>query len=63
MYMNCSAMYNATRKCIVCHKEVYSSPSLSGHSQQKPPSLMWPKMFVTDTINAFTSPSRQRPPL
>ncbi len=24
---------------------IYSSPSLSGHSQQRPPSLMWPQIF------------------
>ncbi len=42
---------------------MYSSPSLSGHSQQGPPSLMRPQIFATATRNAFTSPSHQRPPL
>ncbi len=41
----------------------YSSPSISGHSQGRPPSLMWPEIFVATTMNAFTSPSRQRSPL
>ncbi len=38
-------------------------PLLVGHSQQRPPSLMWPQLFGATTMNAFTSPSRQRPPL
>ncbi len=42
---------------------MYSGPSLSGHSQQRPPSLMWPQTFGATTMNAFTSPSHQRPPL
>ncbi len=45
-------------------KSIYSSPSLSmlsGHSQERPPSLMWPEIFVATTMNAFSSPSRQRP--
>ncbi len=33
------------------------------HSQERPPSLMWPEIFVATTMNAFTSPSRQRPPI
>ncbi len=37
--------------------------SLSGHSQQTSPSVMWPQSFGTAIINAFTSPSHQRPPL
>ncbi len=41
----------------------YSVPPLRGHSQQRPPSLMWPQIFVTATMNTVTSPSRQRPPL
>ncbi len=45
----------------------YSGPSVSGHSQQRPPSLMWPQIFAAATIimimNAFNSPSHQRPPL
>ncbi len=41
----------------------YSGPSLSGHTQQRPPSLMWPQIFGTATMNAFTSPFHQRPPL
>ena len=30
----------------------------SGHSQQRPPSLMWPQSFGAATMNAFTFPSR-----
>ncbi len=45
----------------VCYK--YSSPSISGHSHQRPPSLMWPQFFAAATMNAFNSPSHQRPPL
>ena len=41
---------------------IYSGPSLSGHSQHSPPSLMWSGLFATSIMNAFTSP-RQRPPL
>ena len=44
----------------------YSDPSLSGHSQQRPPCLKWPQIFgatTTCTMNAFTSPSHQRPPV
>ncbi len=40
---------------------LYSGPSLSGHSQQRPPSLMWPHIVGTATMNAFTFPSYQRP--
>ena len=36
---------------------------LSGHSQQRPPSLMWPQFFAAATINVFTSLSHQSPPL
>ena len=36
---------------------------LSGHSQQRSLYLMWPKHFYAATMNAFTSPSHQRPPL
>ncbi len=45
---------------------VYSGPSLSGHSQQRLPSLMWLQIFGATTLNAFTmftSPFCQRPPL
>ncbi len=42
---------------------LYSGPSLSHHSQQRPHSLMWPQISGPTTLNAFTSPSRQRPPL
>ena len=42
---------------------MYSGPSLSGHSQQRPPSLIWLQMFGAATMNAFSSPPRQRPPL
>ncbi len=41
----------------------YSSPSFSGHSQQRPLSLMWPQISAATTMNAFNSPLRQRPPL
>ncbi len=42
----------------------YSGPSLSGHSQRRPPSLMWPTFFLATatTMDAFSSPSHQRPP-
>ncbi len=42
---------------------MYSGPSLSGHTQQRPPSLMRPQIVAAPTINVFTSPSHQRPPL
>ena len=35
--------------------KVYISPSLSGLSQQRPPSLMWPQTVGTSTMNVFTS--------
>ncbi len=38
---------------IIC-----SIPSLSGHSQQRPPSLMWPNIFVAANMNEFTSHSQ-----
>ncbi len=38
-------------------------PSLSGHSQQRRPSLMWPQISGAASMNAFTSPSRRKPPL
>ena len=41
----------------------YSGPSLSGYSQQRPPSLMMPQIFATGARTAFTSPSCQRPTL
>ncbi len=37
----------------------YSGPSLSGHSLQWPPSLIWPQIYAI----AARSPSHQRPPL
>ncbi len=49
--------------CVGYPEVIYSGPSLSGHSQQRQPSLMWPQCFGTTSMNAFTSPSRQRPPL
>ncbi len=39
----------------------YSSPSLSGHSQQRPPSQTRPQIFAVTTISVSTYPSRQRP--
>ncbi len=36
-------------------RNIYSGPTLSSHSQQRPPSLMWPQSFVTATMNPFTS--------
>ncbi len=33
---------------------IYSSPSLSGHSHQKPPSLMWPQIFAAALILPLT---------
>ena len=44
-------------------QEYYSSPSLNGHSQQRLHSLIRPYIFPAATINVFTSPSHQRPPL
>ncbi len=41
----------------------YSGHSLSGHSQERPPSLMWPTIFAATFMNAFVSPSHQRSPL
>ncbi len=35
---------------------MYSGPYLSGHSQQRPPSLMWPQIFATATMNVFILP-------
>ncbi len=37
-------------------ENIYSGPFLSGHSQEKPPSLMWPEIFVAPTMNAFILP-------
>ncbi len=45
------------------YKYIYSSPSLSGHSQQRPPSLIKPQIFAAATVKVVTSPSQQRPPL
>ena len=64
----CSAGQNVTLNIFptIQNEKVlylYSSPSLSGHSQQRPPSLMWPQIFGTSTVLTLTSPSRQRPPL
>ncbi len=44
---------------------LYSGPSLSDHSQQRPPSLIRPQIFAATTIivHVVTSPSHQRPPL
>ena len=50
-----------SEQIVICN--MYSGPSLSGHSQQRPPSLMWPQIIAVPTINVFTSPSHQRPPL
>ncbi len=47
-------------------KHIHCGRPLSGHSQQRPPSLMWPQIFAAATMatmNVFTSLSRQRPPL
>ncbi len=44
----------------------YSGPSLSmlsGHSQQSPPSLLWPQIFGAATLNAYILVPLQRPPL
>ncbi len=41
----------------------YSVPSLSGHSQQRTPSLVRPQIFAATPISVFTSHSHQRPPL
>ncbi len=41
----------------------YSCHSLSGHSQQRPPSQMWPDNFGPTTMNVFTAPSHQGPHL
>ncbi len=49
--------------CSLGHRclSVYSSPTLSGHSQKRPPSLIRQQIFAVTTINASTSPSQQRP--
>ncbi len=59
----CIQMYITVTGKQYTVKLVYSGPSLSGHSQERPPTLMWPEIFGPTTINAFTFPSRQRPPL
>ncbi len=45
---------------------MYRYPSLGGHSQQRPPPPPpipdVAKSFVSATMNAFPSPSHQRPP-
>ena len=35
----------------------YGGPFLSGHSQQRPPSLMLPQFFAAASMKAFTSAS------
>ncbi len=48
-------------KLIFSHTvHLCSSPSLSGHPQQRPPSLMWSQMLATLTVNVITSPSHLR---
>ncbi len=43
--------------CLVCYKHsYYSGPSLSGHSQQRPPLLIRPLILSATTVNVFTSP-------
>ncbi len=41
---------------------MYSGPRLSDHSQQRPPSLVWPKNFATATMSTLVSASQRRPP-
>ncbi len=48
---------------LLASKQLYRGPTLSGHPQQRPTSLMWPQVFATATMNAVISSSRQRPPL
>ncbi len=57
--------WNVTRPgCqLVNTSGIYSGPSLSGHSQQRPPSLARPQILAITTINVLTSPYHQRPPL
>ncbi len=61
---------NEMNETVVCNhlnmvKDVlqYSGASHSGHSPRRPHSLIRSQMFVTTSINEFTSPSHQRPPL
>ena len=51
--------YNEMDKYI----DMYSGPSISSHSQQRPPSLMWPHIFGTTTMNTVICPSHQMVPL
>ena len=52
------------KACIVPRiHDLYSGPWFRGHPLQRPPSLMWPQMFVTTIVYADRSPFQQRPPL
>ncbi len=65
-YLNCNTICHCTiwrNKYHYYYFKRYSSPSHSGHSQQRPPSLIMPRIFAATTINVFTSPSHQEPPL
>ncbi len=47
----CVSVRMNTVHCAVSHfTALYSGPSLSGHSQQRPPSLMWPQIFAAPTV-------------
>ncbi len=55
--------YASNTEVCVC-RYWYSGSSLSGRSQQRPPSLMWSQISGNTTMNAFTSESlSQKPPL
>ncbi len=47
-------LYNVALKIPGTYKHlIYGGPSLSSHSQQRPPFLIQPHIFRTTTINAF----------
>ncbi len=43
-------------------KQTKPTTSLSGHSQQRPPTPRWPQITAAPTINVMTYPSQQWPP-
>ncbi len=64
-YSGYCLVFKRVLSIIRCMKKdiLYSGPSLSGHSKQRPPSLIRPQIFGATTTNVFTSPFHQRPPL
>ncbi len=49
-----SHSFDSIYLALIC---IYSGHSLSGQSQQSPPSLIWPAIYTATTVNAFTLPS------